>query len=86
MFRLLMVVCLLFVCSEVSAGMQGVAWGTSRASARATCYSRVPGGRTVVVRGADGMFYGTREFGAFARLKARTVSRSRAVTRTRGHL
>ena len=78
----------LFVLTEsVSAApVEGVAWGTSRASARRTCFANTPGGVTVVRRGLDGTYYGTRAFGPGAYWKAATASRRRAMTGTRGHL
>ena len=82
-----LVLAILVTASTASAApTEGVAWGTSRRAARQTCYANTPGGITVVRRGADGNFYGTRKFGPGAYFRAASTSRTRAATRTRGHL
>ena len=59
------IVITLFVLTQsATAGpVEGVAWGSTRAQAMQTCFANSPGGVTVVRRGSDGMYYGTRAFG-----------------------
>lgn len=64
--------------------IEGVAWGTSRASARQTCFANQRGLRTATVYSfRSGSFYGTRRP---SYLGARINARVRAMRGVRGHL